>query len=90
MKKLEDIVVEHGVEHTLEEIAEVFGVRKETIRQTEAKALMKLRHPSRSKYIKDCIGGVPVDQLTTSGKVRRKKSLEQLEEWIPKYWRRVL
>ena len=38
---------------TLEEIGHVFGVTRERIRQIEAKALRKLRHPSRSKKIKD-------------------------------------
>lgn len=38
---------------TLEEIGKVFGVTRERIRQIEAKALRKLRHPSRSKRLKD-------------------------------------
>ena len=38
---------------TLEEIGKVFGVTRERIRQIEAKALRKLRHPSRSKKLKD-------------------------------------
>ncbi|QOJ84962.1 RNA polymerase sigma factor RpoD [Lentilactobacillus parabuchneri] len=38
---------------TLEEVGKVFGVTRERIRQIEAKALRKLRHPSRSKQLKD-------------------------------------
>jgi len=38
---------------TLEEVGQVFGVTRERIRQIEAKALRKLRHPSRSKRLKD-------------------------------------
>jgi RNA polymerase primary sigma factor len=40
--------LEDGVEHTLEEVGKVFDVTRERIRQIEAKALRKLRHPSRS------------------------------------------
>lgn len=42
-----------GREHTLEEIGHVFNVTRERIRQIEAKGLRKLRHPSRSKRLKD-------------------------------------
>jgi RNA polymerase primary sigma factor len=39
-------------DHTLEEVGKVFDVTRERIRQIEAKALRKLRHPSRSKRLK--------------------------------------
>ena len=39
-------------EHTLEEVGKVFGVTRERIRQIEAKALAKLRHPSRTAHLK--------------------------------------
>ena len=38
---------------TLEEVGKAFNVTRERIRQIEAKALRKLRHPSRSKKLKD-------------------------------------
>nr|BAL52557.1 RNA polymerase primary sigma factor [uncultured Chloroflexota bacterium]BAL56866.1 RNA polymerase primary sigma factor [uncultured Chloroflexota bacterium] len=42
-----------GVEHTLEEISRYFNITRERVRQVEARALRKLRHPLRSKYLKD-------------------------------------
>ncbi|BFH61244.1 RNA polymerase sigma factor RpoD [Paenibacillus azoreducens] len=47
--------LEDGRTRTLEEVGQVFGVTRERIRQIEAKALRKLRHPSRSKRLKDYI-----------------------------------
>ena len=44
--------LEDGSEHTLEEVGQSFAVTRERIRQIEAKALRKLRHPSRSKQLK--------------------------------------
>ena len=42
-----------GKTHTLEEVGQLFDVTRERIRQIEAKALKKLRHPSRAKLLKD-------------------------------------
>jgi RNA polymerase primary sigma factor len=44
--------IEDGSEHTLEEVGRAFSVTRERIRQIEAKALRKLRHPSRSRELK--------------------------------------
>ena len=44
--------MEDGSEHTLEEVGRVFSVTRERIRQIEAKALRKLRHPSRSRKLR--------------------------------------
>ena len=41
-----------GSEHTLEEVGQRFSVTRERIRQIEAKALRKLRHPSRTRKLK--------------------------------------
>ena len=45
--------VDDGRPRTLEEVGREFNVTRERIRQIEAKALRKLRHPSRSKHLKD-------------------------------------
>ena len=41
-----------NTDHTLEEVGKQFDVTRERIRQIEAKALRKLRHPSRSEHLK--------------------------------------
>jgi RNA polymerase primary sigma factor len=48
--------LEDGSEHTLEEVGQVFAVTRERIRQIEAKALRKLRHPSRSHKLRAFLG----------------------------------
>ena len=45
--------LEDGKARTLEEVGQEFSVTRERIRQIEAKALRKLRHPQRSKKLKD-------------------------------------
>jgi RNA polymerase primary sigma factor len=44
---------EDGVEYTLEQVGKMFNVTRERIRQIETKAIKKLRHPMRAKYLKD-------------------------------------
>jgi len=50
--------LEDGSEHTLEEVGQSFAVTRERIRQIEAKALRKLRHPSRSRKLRAFMEGV--------------------------------
>jgi RNA polymerase primary sigma factor len=48
--------LEDGKDHTLEEVGQYFTVTRERIRQIEAKALRKLRHPTRSRHLRDYLG----------------------------------
>jgi RNA polymerase primary sigma factor len=50
--------IEDGSERTLEDVGQSFGVTRERIRQIEAKALRKLRHPSRSGKLKALLNDV--------------------------------
>src|ERR1051326_1856873 len=50
--------LEDGSEHTLEEVGQSFAVTRERIRQIEAKALRKLRHPSRSRQLRAFLADV--------------------------------
>jgi RNA polymerase primary sigma factor len=48
--------------HTYEEIGKVFGVTKDRIRQIEAGALRKMRHPSRSRELYMTVDGLPLPE----------------------------
>ena len=45
-----------GKEHTLEEVGQIFNLTRERVRQIEARALRKLRHPTRSRPLRDFLG----------------------------------
>lgn len=45
-----------GKDHTLEEVGQYFNVTRERVRQIESKALRKLRHPTRSRHLRDYLG----------------------------------
>ncbi len=47
--------LDDGRQRTLEEVGQLFGVTRERIRQIEAKALRKLRHPNRSRKLREYI-----------------------------------
>jgi RNA polymerase primary sigma factor len=51
--------LDDGSEHTLEEVGQSFAVTRERIRQIEAKALRKLRHPSRSRKLRAFLDATP-------------------------------
>jgi len=55
--------LDDGSEHTLEEVGQSFAVTRERIRQIEAKALRKLRHPSRSRKLRAFLEGPSRDYL---------------------------
>jgi RNA polymerase primary sigma factor len=53
--------LDNGSDHTLEEVGQNFAVTRERIRQIEAKALRKLRHPSRSRKLRPFLDGTTQD-----------------------------
>jgi transcriptional regulator with XRE-family HTH domain len=91
----EPFVVKHGEELTLEEIAKLWGVTRERIRQIEYRALRRLRHPSRSRPLAEHLEHV-LDQKTDRRPIgcRHKKRLPRLDElesvWVPNFWPKVI
>jgi len=67
--------LEDGKEHTLAEIGQQFGLTQERIRQIEAVALRKLKHPSRSRKLKEVVK--PIQGV----KEKEKKDLEKIIEF---------
>ncbi|MEP6514752.1 sigma-70 family RNA polymerase sigma factor [Microcoleus vaginatus] len=57
--------LDDGREKTLQEIGNIFDVTRERIRQIEAKALLRLRHPNRNSILKDYIRPTPIYQIET-------------------------
>ena len=68
-----------GKTRTLEEVGQEFQVSRERIRQIEAKALRKLRHPSRSKKLKDFLGG-PEETVVSSYAPSPTVAMYKIEE----------
>ena len=66
--------LEDGRPRTLEEVGKEFNVTRERIRQIEAKALRKLRHPSRSKKLRDFLDGSARPRLRIRDKPTEKAS----------------
>lgn len=70
--------LDDGVTHSLQEVAAELDVTRERIRQVEAKALRKLRHPTRSRVIRPFVD--PVDIAVSHRFVERKQARVELEQ----------
>jgi RNA polymerase sigma factor (sigma-70 family) len=69
------------VEHTLGEVAERFSITKERVRQIEAAAMRKLRHPSRSRRLRNIVDPPPIE--TTAVEVEADPEVEVVEAEVP-------
>lgn len=70
---------DNGHQRTLEEVGKIFNVTRERIRQIEAKAIRKLRHPSRSKKLK----GYVVTMRSQEKKESKCTLLDDIDQYIP-------
>jgi hypothetical protein len=68
-----DQVELHGYELTLEEVAELMGVTRERVRQIEGRALRKMRHPTRSKFLKPFSFGNESSGLTVEMRAQKMR-----------------
>lgn len=67
--------MDDGRQRTLEEVGNLFGVTRERIRQIEAKALRKLRHPNRSKRLREYVDFTVIDTLEVDAKYLFKNKM---------------
>lgn len=67
--------IDDGRQRTLEEVGNLFGVTRERIRQIEAKALRKLRHPNRSKRLREYVDFTVIDTLEVDAKYLFKNKM---------------
>ena len=80
-KEVEILKLRFGFEGdplTLEQVGDIVGVTRERVRQIEAKALRKLRHPSRSNRLRTCIGYDEVDLFREED--HEKSALEKVKD----------
>ena len=71
--------LQDGSEHTLEEVGQHFAVTRERIRQIEAKALRKLRHPSRSHRLRAFLD-IELEGLKTVSRKGRKEEEQRTQK----------
>ena len=73
--------IEDGEEHTLADVGETYSLTRERIRQIEEKALRKLRHPSRTRMLKNFVQTRAAKSTTTSRLPEQGSQVESTEEF---------